>query len=288
MAIRDGVRGGEVDGAGEFFLGHDPEERLDEVGFVNPRDELSSIALPTAESQADQAAEDGEDASGIGAHGHGRAHENEAGFGGGVTKGGSFPCLGDLNAEAPGFGHVGFLTTELAGEVVVGGVIAVGVEGGGGGLQPEAWRAGSVLDGATDGFGGLDPGIEDQLAIAWVITAIDGSSGEIDDDIGTVDFVGPSSRGETVPEKSACAGEVGARLSAKNNDMVVSLDEGPGEKRTDLPGTTGDDYFHIMVVSGKNENKQGGFLGSLADVGLLGCWEWGLSFLNWLFSLPQS
>src|SRR5947209_8177871 len=113
------------------------------VLIVDPRDVLGPKTLRAAETGADEAGEDGEDAAPVGAHDHGGAQGDLAGarcFGG--TEG-LLPTGGDVDGEGPGFGEVGGFAcsalggqvAEFAGELVLRPIEGVAVVGGGGGVE---------------------------------------------------------------------------------------------------------------------------------------------------------
>src|ERR1700761_4010973 len=83
VAIGEWVRRGEVDDAGEVLCGDEEFDGADEVGFVDPRDELIAGAVGAAEAVADEGEEDVEDSAGVGAEGHGAAQGHFAGAGSG-------------------------------------------------------------------------------------------------------------------------------------------------------------------------------------------------------------
>ena len=72
LAVRQRMGRGEIDGAVDLFMVDEEFEGAGEVGFVNPGNILAAVALRSAEAEADQTREHGEDAAGLGA-------ENERG-----------------------------------------------------------------------------------------------------------------------------------------------------------------------------------------------------------------
>ena len=78
VAVREWIWGGEVDDTAEIFLRDEEFDGADEVGFVNPGDELAAGAGSAPEAVADETEKDVEDSARIG----GRcAKERVAGFG---------------------------------------------------------------------------------------------------------------------------------------------------------------------------------------------------------------
>src|SRR5258708_18242803 len=61
VAIGEWVGGGEIDYAGEVLGGDEELDGADEVGFVDPGDELIAGAVGSAEAVADERGEDVED-----------------------------------------------------------------------------------------------------------------------------------------------------------------------------------------------------------------------------------
>src|SRR5206468_2072161 len=65
IGVRQGPRGGQVDGPGHLFLLDEPGDGADEIDVLNPGDILSAVAGPAAEAEAHQAEQRIEDPAAI-------------------------------------------------------------------------------------------------------------------------------------------------------------------------------------------------------------------------------
>lgn len=110
-----------------------PMDGVEKVAVVDPGDELSSVAVGTTESAIHEIIKDFKDAAGIRAEGDGGSEEDEPSVREFAGEGRCFPGFGDINAEVPGVGGMGFASAEDAVFFIVGGIVAVCVDGGGGG-----------------------------------------------------------------------------------------------------------------------------------------------------------
>jgi len=59
----------------------------------------------------------------------------------------------------------------------------VAIDGGGGGIHPEAGRVGEARDDLAEQAGGEDAGVVDLGAVAEVVAAVDAAAGEVDADV---------------------------------------------------------------------------------------------------------
>ncbi len=89
---------------------------------------------------------------------------------------------------------------------------------------------------------GINTRVEDFCPIFGMISAVDASSGEVDDHVGGVEFGGPVAEVAGVPENGFHGGIGG--FSAQDHDLVAFREEGAGEDVADLAGTAGKEDFH--------------------------------------------
>ena len=186
--VRERVGSGEVYGPVHFRMVDEVADGADEVLFVDPGDVLAAVAVGAAEAAANEGHEDVKDSAWIWTHDHGGAEEDFTGVRSGLIISFIFPLQGDVVTEAPGFGDVVMGGAEDARCFVVGSVIAVGVDCGGAHLKPESWGTGGLADGFADGSGGVKTGGIDCFAIGYVVAAVDGASGEVDDEVCLIDL----------------------------------------------------------------------------------------------------
>src|SRR5258708_32051817 len=199
VAIGMRVGGGEVYDAGEVLGGDEEFDGANEIGFVDPGDELIAGAIGAAEAVADEREEDIEDSAGVGAEGHGAAQGDLAGARSGGGEEGFFPGFGDLDGEVPGVGYAGFVATEFAGGFVHGAVEGVAIDGGGAGVEPDGGRVIEPGYDLVEELRGEDTRVEDGAAVGGMVAAVDAAAGEIDADVGVFEFVDPGAGGEAVP-----------------------------------------------------------------------------------------
>src|SRR4051794_3772485 len=109
---------GEIHDSGKVLRGDQELDGADEIGFVDPRDELISAAVGSSEAVTDKREEDVEDSAGVGAEGHGAAEGELACAGSRSGEEGLFPCFGDLDGKVPGVGRAGFVAAEFAPDFV--------------------------------------------------------------------------------------------------------------------------------------------------------------------------
>ena len=72
------------------------------------------------------------------------------------------------------------MTAENAGRLVIVGIVAMGVDRGGAGLQPHARRAVATGDRPAEHFGRTDSRVDDLASILGGVAAIDAPAGQID------------------------------------------------------------------------------------------------------------
>src|ERR1700722_16872999 len=92
---------GEINGAGNFLAVDDEFDSAGEVGFVNPRNILAAIALCSAEAEADQPREHGEDAAGFGSKDERSAERDLARARRFAGEEGGLPIFNKLNGPVP-------------------------------------------------------------------------------------------------------------------------------------------------------------------------------------------
>jgi hypothetical protein len=83
----------------------------------------------------------------------------------------------------------------------------------------------------------------DQLAILGVVSAVDASPGEIDDNVRSVEFSNPVSRSLGIPFRNAPRRAL--RPSAENNNLIAALMKRSSEDRSDLAASAWDYYFQL-------------------------------------------
>lgn len=249
VAVGERVGRGKVDGPFKIFAGNQEFDGAGEVGVVDPGDELVARAGGASESEANEGEEDVEDAAGVGAEGHGTAEGDAAGVGELVFEEGRLPVFGHFDGEVPGVGCAGFVAAEFAakfaGEVVLGTVQGVAVDGGGGGVHPDFGRMFEFLQDMAEQAGGEDAGVVNLATVFDVVAAVDAAASEVEEEVGLVQVLGPGAGGEAVPEVSLPGGVLGG--AAEDDDLVTLGVEVPGEDLSDLSGAAGDDDFHWVI-----------------------------------------
>ena len=140
LGVGQRVRRGEVDRAGEVVVVDQPVTRPGRSRGRESRRRTAGHRRRAAQAAADQAQEHVEHAAAVRAHRHRRAQQHLARVRRIGLVGGRFPGAGHVDAEPPGVRGVRLVAAEDAGGLVVGGVVAVGVDRGGAGLQPDARR----------------------------------------------------------------------------------------------------------------------------------------------------
>ena len=203
VAVGKGMRRGQIDWACEAFGGDDELDGADEVGFVDPGDELISGQGGAAEAVADEREEDVEDSAGVGAEGHGAAESDLASARSRGGEEGFFPGFGDLDGEVPRVGCAGFIAAEFARGLVHGAVERVAIDGCGAGVEPDGRRVIEPGDDFVEDFCGLDAGVEDDAAVGGVVAAVDAAAGEVDADVAVLELGGPWARRSTIPDDAA-------------------------------------------------------------------------------------
>ena len=140
LGVREWIRRSQVDGAGNLFVFDQPAHSRNKILVVNPRDILATITRLAAQAKTDEAQQHIKDTVAIRTHHHGRAQENFAGMGCLGLRGCALPGFGNLDAEAPFCGRIRFVATDQAGALIVGGVVAMGVDRSRARLQPSLRR----------------------------------------------------------------------------------------------------------------------------------------------------
>src|SRR4051812_37611253 len=80
-----------------------------------------------------------------------------------------------------------------------------------------------------------------------VIPAIHTAAGEVDHDIGAVDFGSPRAKALAVPDH-ATRRAAAHRVAAENHHLVPIADEGASQHFSDLSGTAWDHDFHVHRI----------------------------------------
>jgi hypothetical protein len=121
---------------------------------VNPTDELATVALRSAEAEADEIEEGFESIARCGAKGDGAAQGDFAGVRRECGEELGLPIFCDADGEVPRVGCAAWaaeqaggdelVAAKLAGGLVHGLVEGVAIDGGGGGIHPEAGRVGEA------------------------------------------------------------------------------------------------------------------------------------------------
>ncbi len=92
VGVGQGIGRGDVDAVADGFVGDEPADGAQEIGLMDPGDELPAGAVGAAEAEADEPQEHVERAAVVGAHDDGGAEEDEArAVGGGFLARGVFP-----------------------------------------------------------------------------------------------------------------------------------------------------------------------------------------------------
>jgi hypothetical protein len=113
--------------------------------------------------------------------------------------GGSLPERGHVDAETPGLRGTRFAATYDPSAFIVGSVIAVGVNCGGTGLQPDTGWTSGAGEGVANRPGGFHTRIHDEPAIFWGLATADVTPGQVDDNIGGFELGGPGPQTLRVP-----------------------------------------------------------------------------------------
>src|SRR5450755_57806 len=92
-------------------------------------------------------------------------------------------------------------------------------------LQPHPRRAPRHRDCATHSTNRVHSGINNFLSIGWRVSAVDGATGGVDDDIGTVEFVRPLADVRETPPLHAPRRGLGWP-AAEDQDLVTVFVEG--------------------------------------------------------------
>ena len=184
------MRGGDIDVAGEIFVIDDPANRRREVAVVNPRHVLPPVPSPPTQPVAHEIEQHIERAAGLRTHDDRGtelhlARERKVD---GIDR--ALPCSSDLDAEAPCLRNIGLIATEDS-ILIVRGIVAVRIDRGGAGLQPESRRTRGAGDRFADDSGGVHTRIEDLVAIPAVVAAIDAAASQINDHVCAIDLPGP-------------------------------------------------------------------------------------------------
>ena len=110
-----------------------------------------------------------------------------------------FPSLGHFDTETPGAGGRWFVPAQNAGRLVIVGVVAMGIDRGGAGLQPHARRAAATGDRPAKHFGRSDSRVKNLAAIPGGVAAIDAPASQVDHGIDSFERGGPIAEGLAVP-----------------------------------------------------------------------------------------
>jgi hypothetical protein len=165
-----------------------PFHRTADVGLVNPRNELLPSGHAAAEAHLCQTTQHRQDAipSAPQHHRGTQCHLSRVGRAGFLER--SFPGTGDFHREFV----LGFRRgADFTGHLIHRTVERVSVNRGGARIQPYTRRFGALPDGIAEHPRGLDSRFENYPPVTRVIPTIDGTAGEVDHRIRTVDLAAP-------------------------------------------------------------------------------------------------
>jgi hypothetical protein len=148
-------------------------QRGGEVVVVDPGDVLAPVPGGAAQAAAHEPEQRVEDAAGVGAHHHRRAHRDLARRGRLGLLERSLPRPRDVDAEAPGLRRARLVAAEPAAALVVGRVVGVRVDRRGAGLEPEAGRALRLGDRAAEDARRLHARVGDLAPVGLGVAAVD-------------------------------------------------------------------------------------------------------------------
>jgi len=134
---------------------HEPTDHAHEVLLVNPRDHLPAVADGPAQTPPHEAQQDLERAAGNGAHHDRRAQRDAARVGHDRAEQRVFPSPHYAQAESPE-AAARIIAADPARRLVVGGVVAMSVNGRAAHLEPGARRAGGARNRFTHDARGQD------------------------------------------------------------------------------------------------------------------------------------
>jgi hypothetical protein len=115
----------------------------------------------------------------------------------------------------------------------------VAIDGGGGGVHPQAGRVGEAGDDLAEETGGEDAGVVDFGTVALVVAAVDTAAGEVDDDVGAFEGFSPAAFGEAVPVNGLP--RRGEGTAGEHSYVVACGLEVTGEGVADLAAAAGED-----------------------------------------------
>lgn len=171
---------------GFVFIGEG--HHIGNVLDVDPTHFLMAGALVATEAEFGQVAVWDHDAAFAQCDGY--SEDDFAGFGELDVVERLFPALAYFNGEAGAY---------VASEFVLGAVFCVSVDGGRGGVDPYFGWAVDCFDGFAEDGGGVGPAFENSLFVFGGIAAVDGFAGEVDEQVGIIEFHGPAVEGAAIP-----------------------------------------------------------------------------------------
>ena len=126
-------------------------------------------------------------------------------------------------------------------------VVSMGIDRGGAGLQPDAWRTRSSRDRLSDHAGRQHARLQDLLSIGGSVSTVDTAAGQIDHDVAAIDLTLPVAEGRTVPGDDAPRPDVGT--AAQDDHVVAVAVKCPRENRPDLSRSTWNDDLHSSLLA---------------------------------------
>ena len=178
FGVRQRIGRGHVDRTRKVIAIRDPVDRADKITVVNPGDILPAVARPPTQAIPHQSQQRVERPAALGTHDDRGAQFDLA----------RQRSVGLIECAFPRLRYVGAETPCVAANdsvLIVSGIEPMSVDGGGAHLQPEAGRPDRARDRFADHASGVDTRFHDFPPVARVVTAVDISPREVDDDVGT-------------------------------------------------------------------------------------------------------
>ena len=154
------------------------------------------------------------------------------------------PGLDDVDAETPGFGSVGLVSPDDAGEFVVRSIVSMGVNRGRARLKPDRGGSCRFRDRSSHRGDGLDSRLEDFPPVLRRVAAIHRPSCQIDDHVGAGEVMGPPLQPCGVPFHHAPRCRF--HSPGQDRDFVTITLEGARQERPNLPRPSRNRDFHRL------------------------------------------
>jgi hypothetical protein len=113
-------------------------------------------------------------------------------------------------------------------------------------LQPNARRPNGSGNGFPDSARRLNPGLFDQAPILGIVSAVHAPPGQVDHGVRRVDFGSPFAYRLGIPTGHPPRSIRG--VPAEHDHVMAVGDEGTGQQRTDLPGSSRDNNLHASSL----------------------------------------